>query len=175
MGFARLPNEILLDIGHVCTVQSLSSLRAAKHYFHTSYPTFSIRSVLSDNPAGRAILNDWTSVLKRLLERGLDANTVVGPEERRKLLLHNAMAHAIKPAVKLLLEFGANLEAPDGMSSPLMLAYNRGDIEMVRLLLENGAKVDWPGKYWNLLHNTVRGRERPAVKVLLEFKRISMR
>jgi hypothetical protein len=180
MGFARLPNEILLDIGHVCTVQSLSSLRAVNHYFHNllsdifykfAIPASKDVGILSDNPAGRAIVNDWTLVLKRLLERGLDANTVVGPEERRKSLLHIAVVHAIKLAVELLLEFGANPEAPDGseMSTPLMLAYNHGDMEMLRLLLEKGANVNWPEKHWNPLYNAVRGRDRPTVEVLLEF------
>jgi hypothetical protein len=181
MGFARLPNEILLDIGHVCTVQRLSSLHAVNHYFHNllsdifykfAIPASKDLGILSDNPAGRAIVNDWTLVLKRLLERGLDANTVVGPEERRKSLLHIAVVHAIKPAVELLLEFGANPEAPDGieMSTPLMLAYNHGNMEMLRLLLEKGANANALSKYSTPLYSAVQNGNRPAVEVLLGFR-----
>jgi ankyrin repeat protein len=156
MGFARLPNDILLEIGHVCTVQSLSPLRAVNHYFHDLFsdifckkfaiPAWKDVGVLSDNPAWRAIVNDWTLVLKRLLGRGLDANTFVDRESEgvRDSLLHIAVAHGIKPAVESLLEFGADIDALDGHGwSPLMHACLYGHlVQMVRLLLENGANIN---------------------------------
>ncbi|CCX12577.1 hypothetical protein FPQ18DRAFT_316372 [Pyronema domesticum] len=167
MAFATLPNEILLEIGHVCTVQSLSSLRAVNHYFNDLfsdifYKKFAIPAskdlwlptggvVSSDNPAGRAIVNDWTLVLKRLLERGLDANTEVWRGASCLSLLQSAVMRAKKPAVKLLLEFGADIDAlASGRMSPLMLACTMWPSHkgIIVILLENGADVevgDWPG------------------------------
>jgi ankyrin repeat protein len=149
-------------------------------------------------------MNNWTLVLKRLLERGLDANTVVNRERERfrdsllriaergldaesegirGSLLYIAVAYERKPAVELLLEFGADIEAVDmveveGMS-PLEHACYWESVEMVRLLLETGACVNGGFKYPGLetpLHAAVGfGKDlitvqtQQIVKVLLEF------
>ncbi|KAI5793961.1 ankyrin repeat-containing domain protein [Pyronema domesticum] len=161
MGFARLPNEILLEIGHICTIQSLSSLRAVNHYFYDLfsdifYKNFAIPAskdvgILSHNPAGRAIVNKWTLVLKRLLERGLDANTIVNRQGDRQSWtpLHKAVEDGNRPVVEVLLEFGADIDAlayEDGMS-PLMLACTMwpSHKEIIVILLENGADVEPTG------------------------------
>jgi hypothetical protein len=138
MKFVRLPNELLLKIGYVCTVKSILSLRSVNHHFHDVfsdifYGKFAIPAskvldvpcstnpatnatqhlfhdidiipdifywkfiipapnvldvARSTNPATNAIQRHWTSVPKRLLERGVDANIVVShPLESKCLLL----------------------------------------------------------------------------------------
>jgi hypothetical protein len=95
--------------------------------------------------------------------------------------LHLAVKGGSPPAVKVLLEFGADIDALDeqGMS-PLLYACDEGDTEIVRLLLQNGAKVKWPEKDYytqhpglfdpgSPLHLAVKWADKTMVKDLLEF------
>ncbi|CCX32295.1 Similar to Ankyrin repeat and KH domain-containing protein 1; acc. no. Q8IWZ3 [Pyronema omphalodes CBS 100304] len=153
MGFARLPNEILLEIGHICTIQSLSSLRAVNHYFYDLfsdifYKNFAIPASKDMSPLEHASDHGDVEMLRLLLEKGANMNMV----KQSWTPLHKAVEDGNRPVVEVLLEFGADIDAlayEDGMS-PLMLACTMwpSHKEIIVILLENGADVevgDWPG------------------------------
>ncbi|CCX30613.1 Similar to Putative ankyrin repeat protein FPV230; acc. no. Q9J505 [Pyronema omphalodes CBS 100304] len=165
MEFARLPNELLLKIGYVCTLKSILSLRSVHRHFHDVfsdifYGKFAIPAskaigvACSANPATNAIERHWTSVLKRLLERGIDANTVVShPLESKYSLLDVAV-----------------------FQHRYLNATSKEDTEIFRLLLENGANANETekDKYTQQaretqLHRAVKWGHKPMVEVLLEF------
>ncbi|KAI5782198.1 hypothetical protein FPQ18DRAFT_421597 [Pyronema domesticum] len=176
MEFARLPNEILLEIGDLCTVKSIASLRAVNHHFYEVcsdifYKKFAIPAskdlVLpkhcSPGPSARAIDHGWTLLLppERYIEGYGNNSTASGKRSKCECAsakLMDSVASWGEIGEKaggrgFFLEFGADIDALDehGMS-PLICASDEGDTEMVRLLLENGAKVNWPEKDYYTQH-----------------------
>src|SRR5207244_1043031 len=72
--------------------------------------------------------------------------------------LHTARENV--EAARLLIEFGANVNVIDGQKQRLMQLHGRaehGDIEMVKLLLENGADVHAMSSMSTPLHCAVGG------------------
>ena len=83
--------------------------------------------------------------------------------------LHEASSEGTSPIVRVLLEHGANPNAPDKFGeTALHIASWHGDITVVKLLLEYGAKVDVRDKDGlTPLHKATHNVNTQAVKVLL--------
>ncbi len=91
-------------------------------------------------PAHAAILERETEILTLLLDRGADPNA---PSPRNKTLLHAAIFYSNIEATRILLERDdvrarVNI-ADDSGWTPLHRAYQRGNAEIIRLLLDAGA------------------------------------
>ncbi len=74
---------------------------------------------------------------KLLIDHGADVNAVT--EEGLTPLIMAAVLPDSAETVRLLLKHGAEVNANSQNFSPLMAASSRGDVEVVKLLLENGA------------------------------------
>lgn len=90
----------------------------------------------------KAARNGAPLLVKKLLEDGVDANKT-GDDGRsgsakKRPPIHYAVENGNIDVVKLLLDFGADLEN----GSPLYMSAASGKIEIVKLLLERGAFVD---------------------------------
>ncbi|MBR6026025.1 MAG: ankyrin repeat domain-containing protein [Neisseriaceae bacterium] len=105
------------------------------------------RTVLSeiDEQLFNAIRQGDNKEVKRLLEAGANVNAVFKKDiYDNKMPLHTAVECNNLEAARLLIEHGANVNAKDRMITgdyPLATAVYRS-IEMMRLLLDNGADVD---------------------------------
>lgn len=98
-----------------------------------------------------AIRKDDVERVERILERGTDPNLPEFPPSKFWSLFEMVPARPLSVAcetgnyevVKLLIDHGATTEVVEGTDwSPLMetlFDYNRDDVEIVKLLLENGA------------------------------------
>ena len=105
------------------------------------------RTVLSeiDEQLFNTIRQGDNKEVKRLLEAGANVNAVFKKDiYDNKMPLHTAVECNNLEAARLLIEHGANVNAKDRMITgdyPLATAVYRS-IEMMRLLLDNGADVD---------------------------------
>jgi ankyrin repeat protein len=82
-----------------------------------------------------------TEIVKLLIEAGADVN-VQGDRDRRTALMHAAVSgDEYVEMAKLLIEAGADVNAQDENGcTALMLAEEKGHTEIVKLLIEAGAK-----------------------------------
>ena len=96
-------------------------------------PLYMAVSEVSDSPqeAGKAI-----DMVRRLLEHGADTNT----GRRHSTPLHRASTDGSLEVVRLLLSYGAIVDAMDGEGrTPFEAASSSGHHEIAKLLLEHGA------------------------------------
>ena len=112
-----------------------------------------------------AVKNDNAGTVKQLLQRGFDANT---RDSRGQTGLMLAIREQSPKAAKALLDQpGTEIDALNQAGeSALMLAALKGDLAMVRALLERGARVNQPG--WTALHYAATGPEPQVVRLLIE-------
>ncbi len=83
-----------------------------------------------------AIFNDANGVVKLFLENGADVNAVF---DFRPLIAMAAMFEQ-KEILETLIEYGANVNDPDGSYvTPLMFAARDGNVDIIEILLQNGA------------------------------------
>lgn len=93
---------------------------------------------------------------------------------RRSTLLHMAVQGGSLPAARLLLEAGADPEAPDkNQHTPLALTAQEpagARVELARLLLAHGARLDGAAGFGGgtLLHEAVMRRDRTLCEVLID-------
>lgn len=112
-----------------------------------------------------AVKADDGATVAQLLRRGVSPNTRerdYGPAPVMAATLHawNALrALAASPRVDLDVTNKRN-------ETPLMLAAIRGELEIVRLLVEKGAEVNRRG--WSALHYAASGGHVPVVRYLVE-------
>lgn len=95
------------------------------------------------SPLSAAVGSGKFEVAELLCQRG--ARVDVSGGKFYDNLLHEAVAHGDARFVRLLLQHGANVNAPLGgfsPMSPLHVAANQGDVEKCRLLLDSGADVN---------------------------------
>ena len=97
----------------------------------------------------RAILRDDYVLMHRLLQQGMDPNTV--DERGRPGLVHAMQVKSLRVAQMLVRAPGIriNLASPQG-ETPLMLACIKGHVEWVQRFLAMDARVNHPG--WTPLH-----------------------
>ena len=101
-----------------------------------------------------AVKRDDTRTIDALLKRGLDANT---SDQEGNTLLILAVREGSEKAAKRLVAARARVNARNSLGeSALMLAALRGQLEIVRELVDNGADVNSPG--WTaLMYAAVNG------------------
>lgn len=128
-------------------------------------------SILSSSFAGayedffRAIVADDARSVQALLQRGFDPNTV-NPEGVPALMLALRVP-APKVADALVGWPQTKVEVRNAQDeSPLMLAALRGQLELVKKLVERDADVNKTG--WTPLHYAATGGHVPVIEFLLE-------
>ncbi|MBP5426422.1 MAG: ankyrin repeat domain-containing protein [Clostridiales bacterium] len=88
----------------------------------------------------QACINNDIFAVRKFLERGALANVTY---KRRNVIypLHIAVLNKRKDIAALLIKHGANIDAVYRKVTALALACEENDIDMVKLLVENGARV----------------------------------
>lgn len=112
-----------------------------------------------------AVRNDNVRVVKDLLSRGFDPNTL-DPQRRSGLIL--AVAEPSPRVAEILIDYlRIDLDAvnPAGESA-LMLAALRGYEDLARRLIQRGAEVNKTG--WTPLHYAATGGHVAIMRLLLE-------
>ncbi len=156
------------------------------------------------SPLQRAAWNGTTAIGKLLIERGADVNassSVYGGalhaaasqgwddfvalllaagaavdqrDQRRNRALFSAVSAGNRDMTAMLLKAGARIEESEPGYTPLMYAAMSDDVEMIRLLVKSGARVNAvaKGEYGggNPLLIAVENGRAEAVKVLIELK-----
>jgi ankyrin repeat protein len=139
--------------------------------FKKSFVLIGLLSFLSSSFAGayddffRAIVADDARSVQALLQRGFDPNTV-NPEGVPALMLALRVP-APKVADALVGWPQTKVEVRNARDeSPLMLAALRGQLELVKKLVERDADVNKTG--WTPLHYAATGGHVPVIEFLLE-------
>ena len=83
--------------------------------------------------------------------------------------LHWACDRGNTEIAKLLIEYGADVNAIGIGTSPLHWACHRGNTEMAKLLIEHGADVNASEYGRTQLHRAIDMCEREIVKLLIEY------
>jgi uncharacterized protein len=110
-----------------------------------------------------AVTNDRVDEVRRLLARGMDANSV---DANGDTLLCIAARSGSARTLDVLLAAKANPNRPNRFGdTPLMLAALKGDLDSVRALVAKGAVVDHPG--WTALIYAATGGHDDVVAFLL--------
>lgn len=113
----------------------------------------------------QALERDDTAMVRALLQRGFDPNSV-NPKGERALIM--ALRLPAPGAAKMLIAHpDIQVEVRTAKDeSPLMLAAIRGELELCRQLIARDADVNKPG--WTPLHYAATGGGAQVVQLLLE-------
>ena len=107
-------------------------------------------------------------IARMLLERGADVNYT---DNHGRSPLHIAERHPSIDLIRLLLNYGANIDASDTWRGETALhdASSKGHITVVKLLLEHGANVNARSKSrWTPLHSTTMMGHPKVVELVLD-------
>lgn len=114
---------------------------------------------LGETALHKAVRSEGVSVLRWLLssQGTVDSSMINCKSKTGRTALSLAANLGRLTAVQTLIDNGANLETPTNRGiTPLMDALQRGDREIIRLLLTKGAKIDTTDEAgWNALHRGV--------------------
>ncbi len=111
-----------------------------------------------------AIWGGHTDIAEMLLEHGSD------PNFRHRVgatCLHTAAVFGEAEIARLLIEYGAEVNPPMPPSAPLALAAHQGDVETVRVLLDNGADLHARNNHGSTVLHSAASSGHPAVVRLL--------
>lgn len=100
---------------------------------------------LKDNSLIFAASNDFTEIIKYLVESGKNIDQPFGNKKGYTALREAAQVNSVKSAA-LLCSLGANVNA-EGEDTPLYIAAAEGNFEIVKLLVDNGADVNYFNKF----------------------------
>jgi ankyrin repeat protein len=121
------------------------------------------------NPLFIAVQNDLIPTVELLLKLGANPNVV--QEKMQCRALHLAASNQYNTLVKLLIEYNAEVDCEDPRGyTPLFMAASEGYINTVRVLLDNGAKLDHRSHQDNTtaVFHAIMSNRVPVVKLLLE-------
>ena len=128
-----------------------------------------IKDFYCELPLHKAVFH--SEVLRFLLKKGIYKKEHLNEkEEYGNTPLHFACEEGIVESVKLLIDFGANVNVENDQGlTPLDKACARGDVEIVKMLVKAGAKVNVPDHNGRiLLHDACRRGLLEIVKILVE-------
>ncbi|KAI1737502.1 ankyrin [Xylaria scruposa] len=127
-----------------CASQSLrrgvnvGNVRTVRYFLDKGVDPNFTSSVNYSNPLVSAIDRDNETIIRMLLEAGADPNLPVPP--------YSALVHAVwkgsRSSVKLLLSHSMDIN--QGRPPPIVIAVLKENMEMFRLLRDNGATLDTP-------------------------------
>ncbi len=100
---------------------------------------------LKDNSLVFAASNDFTEIIKYLIENGKDIDQPFDNIKGYTALREAAQVNSVESAT-LLCSLGANVNA-EGLDTPLYIAAAEGNFEIVKLLVDNGADVNYSNKF----------------------------
>lgn len=93
-----------------------------------------------------AVSGDNLNIVDKLIFYGSDVFHI---NVYGETLLHNAAISSNSKIVKRILSLGLDINDQDGdLNTPLMIAVKNGRYENVKILLENGAKINIADYYW---------------------------
>jgi uncharacterized protein len=111
----------------------------------------------------RAIATDDATTVTRLLERGMDPNTV---NEKGEPALMTAAREGAPAVVKALIRARVKVNLRNGFGdTPIMIAALNGNLAVVKLLREAGAEINQPG--WTPLQYAAVNGHDAVVEYLL--------
>lgn len=140
-----------------------ANINSAFAYACTNSSLDIVRTMIDDHGADHklqvelAFARRHEGLIDLFMERGLDVECC-----NRHHLLHLAIPIS-KDLVARLLQLGADVNAIDKGWSVLCCAISFGNLEVVRLLIENGASVEW-----NELKRALAMRKLDIARILLE-------
>jgi ankyrin repeat protein len=152
---------------------------AGRHFqvaelLHRNGSSIDPRGDSKKTPLNSAACCEDLEMVQVLLDYRVDVNA---QDEYGFTPLSRASCYSNEPrVVRLLLDHGADPNVrtwrPDGGSTPLHLAVERGQIEIARILLEHGASVDAQDGLGNTPLDVVSGAQRDEIiTLLLEHRR----
>jgi uncharacterized protein len=112
-----------------------------------------------------ALRNDKPEVVKALLARGFDPNTLDAQGVHGLLVAMKAQSHAAALVLATHPKISPDPKTPQD-ETPLMLASLRGEMALVHALLAQDADINRPG--WTPLHYAATGGKTEVMGLLLE-------
>lgn len=80
----------------------------------------------------------------------------------------NNLEHRVKIA-QILIDYGADINLKGDSNPILHYTAGMGDLAYIKMLLENGAKLDFPNNRFTALFYAVANKHNSAAKMLLEY------
>lgn len=118
-----------------------------------------------DDDFFRAVVNDNTSTMSTLFLRGTDPN--VRNDKGQVALFLALQQESLKAAASLLAHPDIKVDLENGVGeTPLMMAGLKGHVDLMRQLIERGARVQKDG--WSPIHYAATGPDSRAVELLLD-------
>ncbi|MCJ1267414.1 hypothetical protein MMC22_007299 [Lobaria immixta] len=119
-----------------------------------------------ETPLRVAACHNFHKIVQLLLERGADPNK--GGKVERWTPLYDAIHGGHERIAQTLLDYGADINA--GLRTPLDAAVRRGNLHMVRFLLDRGAALDTEMQASEaILAVAAKGGYEPIVRLLVKF------
>lgn len=141
--------------GHADTVQML--LQAGANIELVAPPAISKRRGNGSSPLGSAVLGKHANVVELLLAEGADVYHAGLPSET---LIGHAVINNDIAVARLLISAGADVNqcGREDIQTPLQIACNSGNEDMVDLVLNAGARMNVESVCWNnSLHSAICG------------------